>query len=562
VGSPFAKVKLGGGEPLLFLHPYDPATNARTRVHPGKRFAADGVTAYAAGSWFAPETVQVKSARDLHQVLTTAAFEGTAFVVRAIAAHKGKFVRRTKNPRGSCPAGLREHRLRWAAWDCDKWPNVWKLDPRTHGRELIARLRATLGAEFVDAEGTLQWSSSCCLGVPAGQPPDTVSFRIWTWGGTAMGEAELRDLAKRLDGRVRTALGIPGYAGYLVDPKVADLQQPIYVANPVFDGVQDPMGGRRWVWLTGSQECLCLYAEDLPPPTSRTAWTRPEGNPVAAQRDRPTPKPRSTTVAAPGQPVPLAAASREIAAAREALAARGMEAFRDACNGFGMARVALEMAALAHRRGGLVEGERDESATMIASAIVRSLPPDGRTDERVRAEVRAVLRLCVSEDWIMEEWEGKAKDCSVLQRFRVASQMAAARTLKRRNDPRYTYTLKRLSEEWGATRNEVLELSLRSLAPSALRRIVDRRAAGAVDREAYLLASRQGAVDVARLVTRGMGLRAISRELEMPISKVRRLMPLSSEQVAAATPMDAPGSPVAGKSDANGLEPTLERMAA
>jgi hypothetical protein len=303
-----------------------------------------------------------------------------------------------------------------------------------------------------------------------------------------------------------------------------------------------------------------LNVEDLPPPTSRTAWTRPEGRAGSARR--PTPKPRSTTVTVPGQPIPLAAASREVATAREALAARGMEAFRDACNGFGLARVALEMAALAHHRGGLVEGERDMSATMIAAAIVRSLEPDGRTDERVRAEVRAVLRLCVSEDWIAEEWEGKAKDCSILQRFRLASQMSAARTLTRRSDPRYTYTLKRLSKEWGATREEVLALSLRSLAPSASRRMVDRRAAGAMDREAYLTSARQGAAEVARLVAAGMGLRAISRALGVSVSKARRLMALSPEQVAAATPTLAAASSVAGKSRANAHEPIPERMVA
>jgi hypothetical protein len=523
MGSPFAKVELGRAEPLLFLHPYDPATKARTGVHPGKRFAADGVTAYAAGSWFAPETVQVESARDLHRVLTTAAFEGTAFVVRAIAAHKGKFVRRTKNPRGSCPAGLREHRLHWAAWDCDKWPNVWKLDPRTRGRELTARLRATLGAEFVDAEGTLQWSSSCCLGVPAGQPPDTISFRIWTWGGTAMGEAELRDLAKRLDGRVRTALGIPGYAGYLVDPKVADLQQPIYVANPVFDGVQDPMGGRRWVWLTGSQKCLCLYTEDLPPPTSRTAWTRPEGKPVAAKRERPAPKPRSATVTVPGQPVPFELAAREIAAAREALVAKGFEAFRDACNGFGVARASLEMVALAILRGGLQPGERDECATMIASGVVASLPPDGRPDEQVRANVLAVLRLCVSEDWISAEWEGKA-DSSVIANFGKASRLAAARQLNRKTEPRYTYGMDRLCMEWAPTEEEVRILGLKSIAPQWVLSKLTREAAGADKRTAKLTLRAENLRRVNELRATGASLRAIVSETGLPYTTVRNLL--------------------------------------
>jgi hypothetical protein len=245
MGSIFAKIKCASGEPLLFLHPYDPAARVRTGAHPGKTFSASGATAYAAGSWFQPESFQVDGPRHLNRVLTTAAHEGTAFVVRAAPAHKGRFLRRTKNDMGNCKAGLREQRLRWAAWDCDKWPNPWNLDLRTQGPELIARLRATLGAEFVDAEGTLQWSSSCCLGVPVGEAPATISFRIWTWGGSAMGEAELRDMAKRLDGRVRTALGIPRHIGYLVDPKVADLQQPIYIANPRFDGVPDPMDGRR-----------------------------------------------------------------------------------------------------------------------------------------------------------------------------------------------------------------------------------------------------------------------------------------------------------------------------
>jgi hypothetical protein len=509
---------------MLFLYPFDLSTKQRTGAHPGKTFsaAADPVMFDPMHKWWSPDVEFTRFPERMHKLLVRRAREGRSIYVRARRAHQGGFLRRIKSPEGGCPAGLAELRTHVMPWDCDGWPNLWKLDPRTQGDALRAELLKLLGPEFVEASHSFQWSSSCCVGVPHWQVPEFVSFRVWSWAHREVGEAEGRELAKRLDARVRPILG--NKDGYLVDPKVYDLQQPIYLANPAFKGMPDPFGYRRWAFVRCTQSVLDIdrLEKDLPSPTRKTAWTRPEGEPMAATA-RPVPKPRTATVIVPGQPIPFELAARELSAAREALEAKGVEAFRDRCNGFGIARGSLEMVGLAIHRGGLQPGERDECATMIASGVVASLPPDGRPPEQVRAKVRAVLRLCVSDEWISAEWEGKA-DISVVGNFARASVLAAAGKLTRRSEPRYTYGMDRLCMEWAPTEEEVRILGLKSIAPQWVVSKLTREAAGADKRIAKLTLRAENLRRVNELRATGASLRAIVSETGLPYTTVRHLL--------------------------------------
>jgi hypothetical protein len=526
--NPFGEVKLATGEPILFLYPYDIAAKTRSGRHPGKVFGTGKPVSYGAGKFFEGQTEFARSAREMHEILVEKARERASIVVRGRRAHGLTFLRRIKAPEGNCPAGLADSAAGWTVWDCDEWPNAWKLDPRTQSAKLVRLIREVLGQEFEDARGSLQWSSSCCVGVPTRTAPESLSFRLWSWGRSGPNEEGFRSLCKRMDARVRTKLDLSDHVGWLVDPKVADFQQPVYLAEPRFtDGVQDPLQGRRWVWLEGKHDVLDLIglAEVLPPEPAGQPWKKPKTSPEPkCPRERPAPKPWSTTVSIPAQPVPLAAASRELAAAREALAAKGAEAFKDKSVGFGRTRAVLEQVAIAVHRGGLQPGERDEMATLVAASVVATLPvKPALTADQVRAEIRADLRLCVSEAWIADYWEGNA-DTSIVNRYFEDVAKAAAGKLNSRNGRRYTYTMETLSLRWAPTDEECRVLGLRSLAPQRVVSAMTREAAGADKRATKLSQRAENMRRVHQAAADGLSLRRTVEATGIPLQTVRRLL--------------------------------------
>lgn len=242
---------------ITALYPLDILSKQRTGAHPGKRFTPGAKVDFDMPLFFAAEDVGFGDVFEMHRVLCDIAEAGQAFVVRAQRAHKGVFIRRTR--KGNCPAGLRGAKVCAFPIDYDKWPNVMRLDPRTDPVATWCWMLGLLGAEFADVTVSAHWSSSCCARTPAGEAPATLDARFWLMLDTAVGEQGCRDLLNLLNRRVRAyfeGCGIEMAKRHKpVDPKLADAQQPIYLATPIFEGLADPLTVRRAL-LEGSRDVV------------------------------------------------------------------------------------------------------------------------------------------------------------------------------------------------------------------------------------------------------------------------------------------------------------------
>lgn len=198
--------------------------------------------------------------------------------------------------------------------------------------------------------------------------------------------------------------------------------------------------------------------------------------------------------------------------------------------------MALEQVALAVRRGGIQEGERDRTATRIASALVAAMPV-GRGLEWVRAQVRPLLVLACGEPWVGGEWERSGADASIMGNYLAACRGEAGRSGHK--DPRYAYGKARLVEEWEPTRDEIRDLRLRSLCCPADRAWLERQLArqakgkGDASYDEDILRSRCLAPRVHLLRAEHMTWRAIAAAVGAPVTTVQRLGKLTTDQVAA-----------------------------
>jgi hypothetical protein len=533
---------------IALLYPYCPSTDLRTGTHPGKRFSASGAdTAYEQSVFFQGEDLAFSGIREFHPAIVQVAAEGLAFPVRAARAHNGRFLRRTKQRIGKCPPGLRAKRLHILALDLDKWANLPGFDPRVDPVGAWRWMLSVLDLE--DITVSAHWSSSCCVRVPAGEAPKTLSARIWLWMDRPLSERAAKSVLAVLNARARAFFEARGIVvdtvrpdgkvqkHNLVDPKVAEAQQPIYVADPLFEGLDDPMGGQRHALLEGAVDKL-----DVGPLLAQAPQDASPASVDGAPRAK---APRAKRTAAgrlrvPGEVLPLHASARLVQAHREMLAAAikggASEEFRAACTNLFHRRVALEMTALAIHRGGLAgTGTSDQFSTMIAAALVASLPL-GWAPDRVRGEIRQLLVLANGAEWTVGEWEAGGYDAAILRRYEAASRGEKGAYGR---DLRYGYSKARLLQEWEPTMEEIRELGLRSLASDADRAAADRDevrgTSGAVTRDAWLAEARRQAPEVHRLRASGLSVRRIAEEAGLSVGKVLRLLALDAETVAEMT---------------------------
>lgn len=523
-----------GPDSVTALYAYDTARNMRSGAHPGKSYNATDKIAYKLPKYFEGETVTSSTTAAFHGAVSALAEAGGAFLVRGHLAHGRRYLRRTPNAIGTDLPGLADALVHALAVDCDSWPNIDGHDPR---RDPVAAWRgmlSILGAEFASADVSAHWSSSCCVRTAANALPEKLDARFFVRLSVPVSSAGAGAILKMLNGRVLEHFADRGFlfvAGKRpVDPALANLNQPIYIATPRFAGIADPIpvrrlflaGDRREVVLAGHWDGLPVVAPSVRPATVRADRTK-----------------RKVRVA---EVIPLAAMARLVATKRAVLdqAIRGdAEAYKTACTNLFHRRICLEMLALAIYRGGLAgTGTSNDYSVMIASAYVASLPL-GFTAERVRAEVRALLTSATGAEWLGDEWEGKGDKC-IVDRYLRAS--AGERTAGGR-DVRYTYGKARLVLEWAPSWQEVRDLGLVSLCADA-----DRRAASRDDartgpsRDAVTRAGHVRAPEAQALRSKGVTIRAIAAAMQLTIGRVYRLLEVKFHAVSVAPAVPAEAS--------------------
>jgi hypothetical protein len=168
-----------------------------------------------------------------------------SFVIRGapIAGRDLSRILRTKKLSKGNPPGFREVARRWACIDADKilppeeLAGMHLLAPEDCEAAARKALRK-LPTELRDVTTVAQLSSSAGIG------SNGLSVHFWFWLDRPMNEAEL----------TRWAEAVNDTAGRkLVDPATFRTVQPLYVAHPTFDGVNDPVAKRLFI-LEGSRE--------------------------------------------------------------------------------------------------------------------------------------------------------------------------------------------------------------------------------------------------------------------------------------------------------------------
>jgi hypothetical protein len=413
--------------------------------------------------------------------------------------------------------------------DADKWPNIFGFDPRSEGEKAWKWMLSVMHDELTKVQVSAWWSSSCK--VRQEHAPATLSARFWVWMDTALDPAEAGALLEAFDRAAKAYFrklydDASNSATYLnpalvfksedalVDPRVALVSQRIYVASPRFvGGAVDPLpGGLRCQLLPGKPELdVAAVLASLPPPATDTRKPRVQKTDAEPAMNR-LPKARSLEWSAPGQVVPLAAAGREISAMRSACKAAvsgTAKGYREECDLLFQTRVALEQVELAALRGGLTEGNRNNSCLMIASAVVAAMPLTATVAD-CQFHVRALLLRVVGADWIATEWEGKG-DSAILQNFLAAQR---GETGLNGWDPRYTYFNSALLAYWQPTMHEVRTLGLMSLLSEAQRSQMRRdaiKAAKALTETPKQVKARQQAIEAHRLLATGLTRRGVAR---------------------------------------------------
>jgi hypothetical protein len=180
---------------------------------------------YDAGAFFVPIVQPVANLDELVVALEQLRGYPQAFVVRGKVkgAPQGPILRRS-NDRPGEPATLEQAAHLWVALDADE--TTTPFDP-TDPRGSVERWRATLPAGLRDAACIFHFSAK------QHQKPN-VRGRAWFWAERPITDAE-GDAWCRENG---------------LDPAVFRTVQPIYTADPVFDGCVDPLD-RSLVRLPG-----------------------------------------------------------------------------------------------------------------------------------------------------------------------------------------------------------------------------------------------------------------------------------------------------------------------
>ena len=555
------------------------------------RVGPDGstvATPYRAGRFFLAETLPLNNVRELHAAWAYLADHGGAFAVRGAlsgaiipagtpAGTKGSsplvgdhVTRRvSSNPDGH-PAGLRDVARHWLFLDLDRIPNLLGLDPRVDPEAVVEYVLGLLPRAIRRAASSWDWSSSTCVGVPVGEAHAVLSIHIRVWLDTPLAHLQARCLLEGLDRFVRARLRSLGAEtpGRVVDWKVSEPQQPLYLAAPRFEGIADPFPGQLRRGLRDGADEVRLA--DLDAELERTAAAiasdvvpRPRKAPVARARDPKmvaAPVPATHDPASGAEVVPLAA-MRRLVDARLVSGKGSLRMKTLADRGIFAARVPLEVVRLVrgrvaagatdprwrawHEAGGVPEGLRDTYVFLTGCVVVESLPKAQLTEAAANAAVLEIGRLIVGPVWLEGCWNGERLHASLAARAAAAGR-GEKETIKgadgeESKDPRYQVGRARLLKEFDVQRDEVAKYGLLSLATSADRLAAKRLAKGARPRDVVQAANIELAAKAKKLMAKGTSQTAAAVAVGLHEKQLRRiLLAEKARREAARQPRSKP----------------------
>ena len=537
---------------VTVFRPWNPYTGRHSTEHPGKRLTllADGTIHpqnFPNIKFFTGSTVAVRNIQDLSAALAITAAERTGFIVRGALADArtgAVFSRRKSDRRDGVAVGAAPARHFWLPLDFDDIPNMLELDPRRRPDATLDWILTLLPPALSRVSVAWDWSSSMCVGLADDAQPATLNLHAWAWLDTALDESETRDLLKSLSRHVGDRLAqagasLPATKKY-VDPKLADNQQPIFVAPPLLIDLSDPFpGAARRGLRQGTSDVVSLAALNAELETC----SKKRQKPVRAAAAPKTPRaPRARAAAPPvlAAIIPFDAMTRVLSAKARVEAARGKGNYRRMCELLFAPRAVTEIVSLVRSRvargehepewrewfdqGGIPEGERDSCMVIVCSLLARSLPREVCTPADVRAATVSIARLIVAEDWLQREWLANGFDGSVLNRVGRALAGEQVVFAGRLTDPRYQYSAARIIREFGISEDEMKTLGLKSLSTDTARSSLRRRQQGAKPRTEITAETKANVRTARQMSEDGMSLRDIGKALGRSHSGVRAML--------------------------------------
>ena len=575
----------------------------------GKTFRLqDGMpttTAYRAGKFFVPECIRVKGIRDLHSAWGRVASGGGAMAVRGGLSgavvpagtgvdkggrhrlHVDHVTRRVEGGDDGYAAGLCDAARRWLFLDLDKVANPRGRDPRTHSAETLNYLLSLLPRAIQRTVVSWDWSSSTCIGTPGGEAPRTLSAHIRIWIDKPLAHLEARALLEKLDAYARfqlRSLGVEACKG-VVDWKVSEPQQPLYLSTPAFDGVSDPFPGdlRRGL-RTGGREVIPLdelmaeldeavRATSTQRSTKPTAWktsTRSKSSKAAVPTRHPDP--------AEGADVVPFGAARRLAEAEQASQSKRRGRIDRDCQLFA-ARVPLEAVRLVRGRvaagatdprwrewyeaGGVPDGQRDTYLFLVGCLIAESMSGAELTHPAVRSAILEVGRLMIGPAWLEDAWEGDRMYASLVRRAVSAGQGKRETWNGKEKELRYIVGRKRLLAEFDVQTDEVARYGLLSLASDRDRCAARRAASGAKSRAETQAKNLKKARRARRMMAKGMSQRAAAEKVGLHEKQLRRILATEEnspkEVRSRPVPTVSADNPTTGREKAGRKEESKEQ---
>jgi hypothetical protein len=195
-------------------------------------------TSYGRESHFQVKRVDLNGFDHLCKCLDKLTERPFAFVIRGEPV-PGTDLDKTRrlvhpDPETGDPATFAEAERSWFAVDIDKARKPVAIDPVADPEGAIEHLIGLLPPEMHDASCWWQFTCSQCL--PGCE--ETLSARLWFWLFDPLDDASL----------TRWALSAnKAFGSRLIDPSLYRAVQPHYVADPIFDGMPDPLPRRHGV---------------------------------------------------------------------------------------------------------------------------------------------------------------------------------------------------------------------------------------------------------------------------------------------------------------------------
>jgi hypothetical protein len=219
-------------------------------------------TPYGRETHFRVKQVDLNGFDQLCRCLDTLTGRPSAFVIRGEPLSDTDLNKTRRllhpDPKTGEAATFTEAPRNWFAIDLDKIKRPVAIDPVIDPEGAIEHLIGLLPPEIHDA--SCWWQFTCSQNLPDCE--DTLSARLWFWLIEPLGDAALTRWAD-----------CANTGGRLVDRSIYRVVQPHYVANPIFDGMRDPLPRRHGVRI-GLDKAVSLL---IPEPSVDDPYVSREG---------------------------------------------------------------------------------------------------------------------------------------------------------------------------------------------------------------------------------------------------------------------------------------------